>query len=415
MTYDKYKDYLLLFIGLVGSIQVRIIGTFYIAELIAIASLLFIPIWDFWESKMIRKMFFLLILWLFGALFSDAWNDSPIESTIKGAFNILLLIAQIPFVYWVLKDKPSRWIFYASGAAVSYVVNFYLFREGMYETEYDRAVWELYAWSPFFIASACVLYYIGCERIGLFTLLGWSFYTLFNNSRNIFLTQVIAIVIVYLLSKVNYSSLFEQVLYYKQRIVRLFLVLAIVLFGIDNTYETLASEGYLGDRAYDKYMIQKYSNIGVASGRGDFILATVFVIHNPIIGYGSYAIDKYDDANKYKVEYGITSPSKNTYENDYASMAIPCHSHLMGTWVWHGFLAAVWWIYFMFIIWRFFRSGAILLDRRMLLMSVSFIMSMLWDVLFSPMGARMGYAYMAIYLSLIYENFEYKQEIDNYE
>ena len=81
-------------------------------------------------------------------------DKTPSESMLKGIFNILLIIAQIPFVYWALKDKTERWIYYAAGAGISSVLNFYVFRQFMFDSLFDREVWQLYAWSPFFIITS---------------------------------------------------------------------------------------------------------------------------------------------------------------------------------------------------------------------------------------------------------------------
>lgn len=408
MTYEKRKDFFLFFVGLIGSFQIRIVGTFYVAEIVALVSCIFISVSEFKNNRKLSKMYHLLLLWLAGALFSDFWNHSTYEDTMKGAFNILLMIGQIPFVYWALKDKTERWIYYAAGAAISYVANFYLFRESMFESLFDREIWELYSWSPLFIITSCVLYYRNHKKIGLLVLAGWSFYTLFNNSRNVFLTQTMAIVLVYLIDKVKSGSLYDQVINYRGRIVRLLLGLIVSLFIVDNVYETLASQGALGERAYEKYVMQKFATGGLASGRSDSIISVDFILHNPIIGYGSYAVDKTGASNVYRRKHNIELSDRVGMSADYATNAIPCHSILLGTWVWHGIFAGIWWMFFFFLIWRVFKSGALLVDKRMLLMSVSFIMSMLFDLFFSPMGARMPYVYLAVYLILVYDDFEYK-------
>lgn len=69
MTYEKKKDYFLFFVGLVGSFQIRMVGTFYVAEIIALASCLLISVWEFTRNNQMKKMFHFLLLWLFGALF----------------------------------------------------------------------------------------------------------------------------------------------------------------------------------------------------------------------------------------------------------------------------------------------------------------------------------------------------------
>lgn len=398
---DK-KDKILLFTGLVGCFQVRILGTFYMAEIIAFAGILFFPVGVYKSNPAVIKMMKMAGLWLVGCILSDLFNHSPLESSLKGAFNIIFLIGQIPFVYWALYDKPSRWLYYFTGMAISTYFNFEVLHSSELD-DFEYGVWRIYKMSMLFIALSAILYYKGKHKIAFVVLLGWGLYTLFNNSRNIFLTQTIAVTILYTIDKLKSQSFSHSVYLYRKRIVTIFLSMFVGFAIVDYVYENLASEGYLGELAYEKYMKQKYEDGSVASGRSDFLLSMEFVKDSPIIGYGSFAVDTHGTANKYRAKYGMRLISPKG--DDYASNAIPCHSHIMGNWVWHGILAAIWWIYYLSLMWKVFKSGAILCERKMLLLCVSVCLTTSWDIFFSPMGARMGYVYLGIFLIIVYDNF----------
>lgn len=406
MTNEKKKDWLMLLIGLAGSMQVRYIGTFYLSEIIALLSFLFIGTAGIRKNSDMTTMVKMAMLWLAGAVFADLYNNSSTETTIKGAFNIVLLIAQIPFAYWILRDKTSRWVYYIFGYGISSVINFYLNRIGTFESEFERSVWTIYAWSPFVIGASALLYYKNLKHIALLLLGSWSLYTLFNNSRNVFLAQSLAISLAWMMQRVKYSQLANGVKKYKRRTVVYFLSLIVTLFTVDYIYESLAEQGALGERAYAKYIMQKSATGGLASGRADFLISGEFIAKNPIIGYGSYAIDKEHLANKLRASYGLEEDRREMLGETYEYNAIPCHSHILGTWVWHGIFAFLWWIYFIRLIWRMFSSGAILQDKRLLLLCASITMGMLWDIFFSPMGARLTYVYFGTFMILHYQTFK---------
>jgi hypothetical protein len=66
----------------------------------------------------------------------------------------------------------------------------------------------------------------------------------------------------------------------------------VAIYGITVLYEYGASEGWLGDEAREKYLIQSSGDMGILLGGRTQILASAqAIIDSPVIGHGSRAKD----------------------------------------------------------------------------------------------------------------------------
>ena len=183
--------------------------------------------------------------------------------------------------------------------------NFYI-QKSVNLDEIGFEVWRVYAWYYPFIVLSGILYYKGKTILSCIVIEGFAIWSLFNLSRNIFLTVTVSVCLIF--------------------------VLAIALLGISTTYEYLASNKILGERAYTKYYMQKHSKLGMASGRGDFIQSLYLVSQKPIMGYGSYAKDNNQLLEDYYKSNGMIYNSSKLHDK-----MLPGHSYLMGSWVYYYF------------------------------------------------------------------------------
>lgn len=401
---EKRKDIFLLWTGLLGAFQYRFIGTFYGVEIIAFFAYFFIS-WNVYNSNPMAKKFVRMsILWLIGSIIANLWNESDLEPALKGIFNILFFILQIPFVYWALYDKLSRWIYFYTGYAISTVFNFYFIRVGNIE-EGDIAIWMFYAWTQFVVAIAAILYYKGYHKISYTVAVGLGIFGLFNGSRNMFLTLTLASIILFFADRIKNVNTASRISRFKSSFPKLAITLVIGVVIVSNSYEYLASNGILGEAAYEKYMMQKYSQMGIASGRGDFILGAEFIARNPIVGYGSFAKDKEGLrpvlCQKYGIEYSERLAALNGF-------VVPCHSVLVGQWNWHGILAGMFWIYYLLLMYKSFKKGVFLQSPRIMGLGVFVSIMILWDILFSPMAARTPFVFYFVYLILLHTEYKNK-------
>lgn len=397
---EKQKDIFLFWTGLLGAFQFRFIGTFYGVEIIAFFSYFFISWKTYRKSSETKKFLKMSFLWLLGSIVANLWNGVETELALKGIFNIVFFIMQIPFVYWALNDKLSRWIYFYTGYAISTVLNFYFLRvESIVEG--DISIWMFYAWTQFVVAIAAILYYKGFHKLSYITAVGLGLYGLFNGSRNMFLTLALASIILLFIDRIKAKDITNRVSKFKKKFTMLAITLAIGAVMVSNSYEYLASNGILGDAAYEKYMVQKYSQMGLASGRADFVIGAEFIVRNPIIGYGSFAKDKEELRPKLCEKYGVEYSERLAAMNGFV---VPCHSVLVGQWNWHGVLAGVFWLYYLLLIYKSFKKGIFLHEPRIMGLGIYVSIMILWDILFSPMAARIPYIFYFIYLILLHTN-----------
>lgn len=404
MNYDR-KDILVFIIGLLSMIKLRILGTFGVSELIVFISYLFVNPFKAQENSQIRNLMYFAFLWLVGVLLSDLVNNSTLEDSLKGAFNVVFLMALIPFCYWALIDKPSRMLFFWAGVGISSILGFRYQRLGMMN-ELQADIWLVYAlkWSFLFLGGW--LYYKGKRTWSYALIIAFGTWTLFHLSRNIFLIFTFTVVLLLYIGKLDDTNIEYKLQRYKQGVIKLFLVLGIAFIGITNVYEKLASDGVLGERAKVKYERQKNSEIGLASGRADFLASLYAISKKPVFGYGSYAKDKnhlYDRFNKM-----IGMPSSPGAKSS-ALKHVPGHSYMLGAWVYAGILGFVFWLFILKTIFSFLRQH-LFEDPQLLCMNLMLTFSMLWDIFFSPFSDRLNFV-MYIVLIIIFNSQQYEAKL----
>lgn len=394
MNKNQLKNIFAFIVGCLAFLQFRIMGTFALGEIVALASTPFIAFGKFRENKNARQFVYMAFVWLLGVILADIWNGTPMEDRLKGAFNVIFLISIVPFSYWLLYDNPRRWIIYYFGYTLSVLYNYYF--QKVFESDFEVDTWRVYAYYPLAMWVAGYLYYKNKHLLSYIAIMMFSVWTLFNFSRNIFLCQTLAVILLLIFNSIkNQNHDFSEL--FSKRFLRLALGIGVGLFLISYTYENLASSGSLGDRAQKKYMMQQKSRYGIASGRGDFIVSLYMIGRSPVFGYGSYAKDKDKIAFKYKNSHDLNPYNEPYNKND----MIPRHSYILGAWVFAGILGFVFFSYVLVAIWKFFRSGAILYDSRITGL-LSYVMAlMIWNILFSPFSDRINFVLFMMMLFIL--------------
>lgn len=390
------KDIFIFIIGLLSLIKFRILGTFGASELIIFASYFFIDYSIARNNKQVRQMVLFAIVWLIGVFLSNLVNNTSTEDSLKGAFNVIFLILLFPFGYWALYDKPTRIMFFWAGVGVSSILGFRFQRmEMMNELSVD--IWQVYAFKWIFLFLGGWFYYKGRRKLSYILLMAFGFWTMFHLSRNIFMLFSLVTAILLYIGKVDNSN-FEYKFYrYKQGIARLLLVLCVAFIGITSVYESLASNGTLGEIAKGKYERQKNSKIGLASGRADFLSSLYAISKKPIFGYGSYAKDKNKLIEEFNDIMGLSSPTGMTTNK---LRHVPAHSYMLGAWVNAGLLGFIFWVFILKKIFIYLRYH-VLNEPRLLCLNLLLTSSMLWDIFFSPFSDRLSFAIYMMTISIL--------------
>lgn len=391
------KDWFVFIVGLFSMIKFRLLGTFALSELMIFTTYLFIGFrTKFTDNKRMNYLFVFAILWCIGVFISDRINDINLVDSLKGSFNVIFIIILIPFVYWALEDKPQRMILFWIGNGLSSIFAFYFQRIDLYN-EIDANIWKVYAFYPAAIALSGLLYYKGRNVIACLLIEIFAFWSLFNMSRNIFLSMTCAVSLILFIDWIKQNS-FNRITMYKRKSLSLLIVFGIALIGILYTYEYLARNRILGEPAYQKYIMQKYSKEGLASGRSDAFQSLFLISKNPIIGYGSYAKDKNELIRQF-------DKGTNRDRND----LLPGHSYILGAWVYSGILGALFWAYILYLIFIFIKDK-ILLDDKLVGINALLTFQMLWNILFSPFANRLNFLF---FITLIV--IQIKLEISEHE
>lgn len=386
------KDLFVFIVGLTSMIKLRLLGTFGIGELIVFASYIYINPLFVMRDKQIRRLMAFACLWLAGAIFSDLVNQANLIDSLKGAFNVIFLIMLIPFGYWALYDKPTRMLWFWAGIAISAILGF-KYQQVNSLDKVATEIWQVYAIKWLFLFLGGWLYYKGRTKLAYIIIMGFAVWTLYNMSRNIFLTFTLATVLTIFIGKVDENNKSYKYWRYRNSLVKIAIIILVAFIGIKYTYETLAANGTLGERAKIKYEMQSNSEIGLASGRIDFLASLYAISKRPIIGYGSYAKDDGVTESFYKM-IGNQSITKLNY--------IPGHSYILGGWVYAGILGLFFWIFVLKEIFTFMLNH-IFNEPRLLYINMLLTATYIWSILFSPFSNRMNFVIFIITIIILSE------------
>lgn len=408
MSYERRKDLFIFFVGLMAVFKMRVLGTFYGSEILAFLSYIFIDWTIFKYNRKVVIFIYLAFVWLCGVILSDVYNSTPLIDALKGAFNVVFLIMLIPFVYWMIYDKPSRLLYYAFGYGIATIVQFYsgVGLEVARGSIADMEIWQVYFYYPAAIAIAGLLYYKDKHILAYLFMMAFAFWSLTCVSRNIFLSMSLAVAVLFYIDRISQDTPMETIWIFKNKIFGLFMTLFIAFACVYYSYEHLASSGILGKQVYKKYMLQKYQKGGIASGRSDSAVSIALALKKPFFGYGSYAKNKGNISNVAAKDLGIT------WTADRKDM-LPGHSHIWGAWVYAGIGGLLFWLYVLIYLIKSFKNGIMILDTKLLGYTVFIFMSNIWNILFSPFGGRFS-VIIIIILFMVYEQM-YEDKRLNYD
>lgn len=406
IKFEDRKDRIVFFVGCFSTFYVSILGRVYVGELIIFLLYLFkSSIRGVQMPPYLKKINKLLWLWLFSAIGTDIIRHTPTIDVIKGAVSILFLIALLPFVYWALRDKVERWYYFVIGTIISSQLTYYFLTA---TTEFgSQEIWKVYSFVPLFTGLAGWLFMKGRTYWSYLVFILFGLWTLYNGSRNVFLTCSITVVVLYYISKCKSGDLLKDISIYRRRIGGLFLSLILALFAIDFSYAYLASNGYLGSKAYEKYMTQSNSKHGIASGRLEAIMAATLISESPIVGYGSYAKDhtnfvyNFYRKNGYEIKPGRFDFDENSIEN-----MLPRHSRIFGLWMWHGIGSGIFWIFILFLFYKVLKNGCLLLYPHLIGFSIFTLFTEIFDTLFSPMSVRLVPLFFWVFLLMVFNKYK---------
>lgn len=330
-----------------------------------------------------RTFLFLGALWFSGQILTDLTFSTPFIDYARGWSKIGFILISFSTLYLLFIDQPNRIVLFAAGLALGGILDFYF-------SPNIRA--EHYFWK-FGIGIPITLFFI------LFCLV-------LRARRHYWLVVGVMVVVAFLNLYFDFRSLagitFMTACYLglharhrhpndlkptvsPHRLLLLGVMGGISVFAILEVYASAAQTGWLGESAQQKYELQAYGVYGLlVGGRSEILVSSQAILDSPFIGHGSWAKDcRYTDMLidlKRRLGY---FPGGEKDE-----CLIPSHSHLLGAWVEAGLAGAVFWLWALLLPIRVL-AGPYRTQEHLMPLVVFFAFFLLWDILFSPLGAEL--------------------------
>lgn len=415
MKRDK-SGLLLFLIGLFSMTQVRLVGSIGISELVIdlVAPFLLIKGWPSFRREKTVAAFVLCFLSIVGNVVAALANQTPFLSAIRGFATYYTLFSCMVFFYYVLRRSPFSFKWYLLGVALSYVVCIFVFRQGVEVAVaeqmgfYDGNLTEgIVSGAIFWISRISGFVFWPIQGFYLQTPLLYSccvplFFAIYAilttaSGRSAALLSLLSVFFFCVGRKKQASMKLIQN--------HFLLMLGVILsFGIvaKSAYVSLASGGMLGPAAQEKYEQQtkgKSSALAILmGGRPQCFAGAYAAMKNPIVGYGSWPIDKDNLYGQFLSKYGDAEDYEKFVER-YAyyrragrEFLIPGHSCLFGGWIDCGIFGGVFWAYAIYLIYDCIRRRISAIPEYFGFFALA-LPSMMWNIMFSPVGCRIAWGF----------------------
>lgn len=180
-----------------------------------------------------------------------------------------------------------------------------------------------------------------------------------------------------------------------------------IIFLYKGIYAYTAKAGILGEDAIRKYEYQTKGKGGMLqllmSGRKEFFISIPAILEKPLLGHGPHALDSRGYAQRFFQKYADPDEFATYlyYLRKQLSAGflpeIPSHSHIMGAWLHYGIIGLLFYVWFLYVIFKHIRHYAAAIPQWYGYFSVT-IASYAWHIFFSPFGARPLFAMFAVCL-----------------
>ncbi len=319
-------------------------------------------------------------LWLLGLMASDIYRGTSFHNYSRGWANVAFLLVDVAGVALLIDGRWRRVTLFAAGLAVGEVLRFYV-NPDVYAASYP---WKFGYGDAVTLAGVLIASRPSIHRrpaVAVGVMVGLGVVNLKMGYRSL------GGVCLLTAFTVMFAAHRTRALQTDWRPIRTMASLAVsALAGIIivSAYGYAAGHGVLGARAEQKYYGQQ-GQLGIlVGGRPELVSETLAIRDSPIIGHGSWAQGaKYAAALPAELfRLGYASSEKAP-----TSALIPTHSYVFGAWVDAGLLGALFWW------WVLGRVAALLprlarIEHGNVILAAFLAFSMLWAILFSPLGGR---------------------------
>jgi len=396
LSVERVRLGFIFFLGLIWFVNVRIIADVFIAELLLLVALPFLLIryGRAWSNPIVNKIIIFGLLWFVSQMVTDIIRETELTKLARGWLAILFFLGNFYAVYLLIRGDDRRLLALIIGYALGGILRCFI--DPGYG--FDVEPWKFgFGFPTMILALLAITRLIAKgvlkEQVGLGCLLLLGVFSIYLNARSLGGVMVLAVLMVGL----SKSQLFQVIYLVHSNPAKktgLIALVGMMIFIILVSYRWAGEAKVLPENAQYKYDLVESSSMGafgvILAGRSELLASIPAVADSPFIGHGSWAEDSkyrlylYEIGNLIGVERDEIQVRRVVEEKE----SIPAHSHLMQSWVWAGFLGALFWLFiFRMIVEVTVRS---MRYRNYLSMLGVFIcVKSAWDLLFSPFGSTM--------------------------
>jgi len=381
-----FVELLVFIIPCLQFIQIKAIGVLDGSDLILLAIFIYMVFrWRIHIATRSAKWFVVLCaLWLISQCVTDVVKHSAFIDYARGWSNIGITLIVFVVLCTLLYARPNLIVIYGWGYAVGAIIRFFVSPDESSADPWKFGIGDSVTLAVFLLISRkeCRGYWpitlsaaIGVVNV----ILGY------RNLGGACLAAALYLFVTSVLQKRGLSSAKLT----KKAVVMIACSIVLGLCGVVLAYQYAAGSGLLGEEAMSKFELQSSGQYGVLLGGRVEMLGYIPAIYDsPLLGHGSWAKDPtYVLAEHQALALMGYSFAEDLSENELEEGLIPTHSCLFGAWVDAGVLGALFWG------WVFVLTAKTLLrvypPKVEILPLMSFVaFLLLWDILFSPYGAR---------------------------
>ena len=152
----------------------------------------------------------------------------------------------------------------------------------------------------------------------------------------------------------------------------------------------------------------------IVTARPDVSASILGIIKKPLTGYGSGVVDDDVFRNYAKFSHGDDQRHFNILMSEkYKWEASPSHSHIFGAWLDAGFIAAISWIFILIFCSKYVVILSYL-QHPIVPLGLFYLLSMVWDILFSPGPNRVEMSIGLTFLFFIMKYLRQESQVDRH-
>ena len=407
------------FMGLFIKTQVHLIGYIGLSELVIVfvAPFIFLKNYTAMKRDGMMPIMNLALMAIVGSVLSSLANGSDFARFIRGFAQTYTTWAALVVGYHLLRQNLLSYRWFLLGGFLSGLLSIYIMQGaavtyGGFERTGDEAVEAVTTSVLFFtgrilpaINLPLTMFYLQCPY--LYAVIApimcaiLSLWMSDGSGRGGFVVSILSALIILLAGRQG-----RGLRMVKKNFWLLIIIGIVALSGAKSVYSWAASSGRLGENAERKFIAQTQRGSDalsiLISGRTDFFVGLYACLQKPIVGYGPWPADRYGYRAYFLTKYGTDDDIRNAYEyaDRFAMKTIPAHSHIVGYWLEYGILGLPFWLYVLWLMFRYFRHD---IDKAPALFGwlALAIPGWAWGILFAPYASRVGIPVLIVVLILI--------------